>query len=66
MDWTDCLGIPSFGPIIQRTVKTIAIVRRCLFKQNTEDFKTADDQMIAASVIWSGLLKPNHANELRL
>jgi hypothetical protein len=38
----------------------------CLFKQSTEDFNTADDQISAASVIRSSLLKLNHANGLRV
>jgi hypothetical protein len=66
MHWTDYIGISSFGPISQKTGKTMAIASRCLFKQSTEDFKTTDDQMIATRVIRSGLLKPNHANGLRL
>jgi hypothetical protein len=58
MDWNGCIGIASFGPM--------AMVWRRLFKQSSEDFKTAEDQMIVAIVIRSGLLKPNHANGLRL
>jgi hypothetical protein len=58
MDWNDCIGIASFRPM--------AMVWRSLFKQSPENLKIVEDQMIAATVIRSGLLKPNHANGLRL
>jgi hypothetical protein len=44
----------------------MAMVWRRLFKQSSENLKTVEDQNLVAIVIRSGLLKPNHANGLRL